>query len=74
VHEATYTEELKAEAFEYGHSTAADAARTAREAAVGRLMLTHYSTRFTDPTVLLEEARSVFPETVLAEELVPVEI
>jgi ribonuclease Z len=74
VHEATYTEELKAEAFEYGHSTAADAARTAREAAVGRLMLTHYSTRFTDPTVLLEEARSVFPETVLAEELVPVEL
>lgn len=74
VHEATYTEDLSAEAREYGHSTAAQAARTAREAGARRLLLTHFSTRFPDPTPLLEEARAIFPETTAADDLMEIEV
>jgi len=74
IHEATYTEELAAEAREYGHSTAAQAARTAREAGARRLLITHFSTRYPDPAILLEEARAIFPETILAEDLMEIQI
>ncbi len=74
IHEATYTEELAAEAREYGHSTAAQAARTARDAGARRLLITHFSTRYPDPAILLEEARAIFPETILAEDLMEIEI
>jgi len=74
IHEATYTEEFVQEAREYGHSTAAQAARTARDAGARRLLITHFSTRFPDPTPLLEEARAIFPNTVLAEDLAEIEV
>jgi ribonuclease Z len=74
IHEATYTEEFAAEAQQYGHSTAAQAARTARDSGARRLLLTHFSTRFPDPTPLLEEARAIFPDTVLADDLTEIEV
>jgi ribonuclease Z len=74
IHEATYTQELAAEAREYGHSTAAQAARTARDAGARRLLITHFSTRYPDPAVLLEEARAIFPETILAEDLMEIQL
>lgn len=74
IHEATYTEEFAAEAREYGHSTAAQAARTARDAGAKRLLITHFSSRFPDPTPLLDEARAIFPETILAEDLMEIEV
>jgi ribonuclease Z len=74
VHEATYTEEFVAEAQTYGHSTAAQAARTALDAGARRLLITHFSSRYPDPTPLLEEARAIFPETVLAEDLTEIEV
>ena len=74
IHEATYTEEFAAEAQQYGHSTAAQAARTARDAGARRLLITHFSTRFPDPTPLLQEARAIFPDTLLAEDLVEIEV
>jgi ribonuclease Z len=73
VHEATYTEEFAREAREYGHSTAAQAARTARDAGANQLLITHFSTRFPDATPLLEEARAIFSNTVLAEDLMEIE-
>ena len=74
IHEATYAEELAAEAREYGHSTAAQAARTARDAGARKLLITHFSTRYPDPAVLLEEARAIFPETILAEDLMEIQV
>lgn len=74
IHEATYTEEFAQEAREYGHSTAAQAARTARDAGAQRLLITHFSTRFPDPGPLLAEACAIFPNTVLAEDLVEIEV
>jgi ribonuclease Z len=74
IHEATYTEEFASEAQQYGHSTAAQAARTARDAGARRLLITHFSSRFPDPTPLLEEARAIFPDTILAEDLMEIEV
>lgn len=74
IHEATYTEELAVEAQQYGHSTSAQAARIAVEAGAQRLLLTHFSTRYPDAGPLLEEARSVFAETSLAQEFVEVAV
>lgn len=74
IHEATYTEEFAQEARDYGHSTAAQAARTARDAGANQLLITHFSTRFPDATPLLTEARAIFPNTVLAEDLVEIKV
>lgn len=62
VHESTYGSDF-ADANQYGHSTAAQAAFMARSAGVGRLYLTHVSPRYTDARPLVEEARKVFPES-----------
>jgi len=74
IHEATYTEEFAIEAQQYGHSTAAQAARTARDAGARRLLITHFSSRYPDPAPLLREAREIFPETILAEDLMEIEV
>jgi ribonuclease Z len=74
IHEATYTEEFAAEARQYGHSTAAQAARTAREAGARQLLITHFSSRYPDPAPLLLEAREIFPNTILAEDLMEIEV
>ncbi len=69
-HEATFTKEYRYEAWEYGHSTALDAAIAADAAGVGRLVLFHFSTRYKeDYTPLLREALEVFPHTLLGEDL-----
>jgi len=50
-----------------GHSSASDAARFAREAGAGRLVLTHLNP-YVDPAALLAEARAGFAETELADD------
>jgi ribonuclease Z len=74
IHEATFTEELIEESRHFGHSTAIQAAETAREANARQLLITHFSSRFADVRPLLEEARSVFPETYAAEDLLELEV
>lgn len=67
-HEATYDDSLRIKAHKRYHSTALEAATVAREAGVRHLILGHYSKRYTDETVLLNEARTVFPATRLGNE------
>ncbi|HXG66978.1 MAG TPA: ribonuclease Z [Blastocatellia bacterium] len=74
IHEATYTEELSEEARHYGHSTGAQAAAIARKAGAKRLLLTHFSSRYPDVTPIFEEARAIFPQAILAQELAEVEV
>ena len=68
-HDATFTDALHARAVETGHSTAREAATVARDAGADRLLLGHLSARYDDPAPLAAEARAVFPETEVAEEL-----
>ncbi len=65
-HEATFLHEKAAEAALTGHSTARQAAEIALKAAVGQLVVGHFSTRYLDLDLILEEARSVFPNSHLA--------
>ena len=50
------------------HTTAREAAQLAAQAEVGQLLIGHFSSRYRDLQPLLQEARSVFPRTDLAEE------
>jgi ribonuclease Z len=68
-HDATFTDAFHARAVETGHATAREAAEVARDAGVGRLLLGHVSARYDDPTPLDVEAKAVFPESYVAEEL-----
>jgi ribonuclease Z len=73
IHEATFAEDEVQRAAETGHSTAAQAASLAREAEVSMLALTHFSTRYSVGQ-LREEARAVFPETVLPRDFDSIDI
>ena len=66
--ESTYLEEERALAEEYRHMTAIQAATLAKEAGVHTLILTHFSARYRDPEVLGKEARTVFPNTHVAQD------
>jgi ribonuclease Z len=63
--EATYLRREADMARRFDHLTAAQAARLARAADVHRLVLTHVSRRYREAEIL-DEARSIFPETVVA--------
>ena len=67
--ESTYLDKERAMAEEYKHMTATQAAEIALQANVGILILTHFSARYRDPEVLGEEARKIFPNTFVAEDL-----
>jgi len=59
---------MKEKAVKYLHSTAREAAMTAKDAGVKQLLLGHYSKRYLDETPLLKEAKEVFPNTFLTDE------
>lgn len=67
-HEATFTQEDAAKAKSTGHSTAGQAAKIARLANVKKLMIGHFSARYTNNQILLEEAVKEFSNTILANE------
>lgn len=67
-HEATYGDDNLKRARENNHSTARQAAEIALAANVGKLVIGHYSNRYKDLQPLLDEARSVFPESYLAKD------
>ena len=73
-HESTYDKSYEALAEKYFHSTAAQAAMVARDAGASQLMIGHYSSRFNDEQVLLDEAKAIFPNTILAQEGLVVDV
>jgi ribonuclease Z len=62
-HEATFDQSQQKLAGMTGHSTSLDAARTALEASAGSLVLGHFSARYKDISILVDEARTIFPDT-----------
>ncbi len=73
-HEATFADSESVRAKETFHSTARQAAEIARQAGVKRLLIGHFSARYEDEQVLLEEARAVFPHTIAAHETLCVKL
>ena len=75
VHDATFGEEEKDRARETAHSTATEAAQVALAAKVGRLVLTHFSARYSaSAKILVDEARGVFGDVVAAKDGMEIEI
>ena len=65
-HEATFPSEMSEMAEKTFHSTTLQAAQTARDAGVKRLLVGHYSSRFPSVDFYLDQLRSVFPDSYLA--------
>ena len=73
-HEATFPAEMAEMAEKTFHSTTLQAARTALDAGVGRLLVGHYSSRFPSVDFYLDQMRDIFPEVALAHDGDVVEI
>ena len=67
-HEATFADDHAARAVQTCHSTAKQAAEMARLSGAKQLLIGHFSARYTDEQILLDEARTVFPNTALSRE------
>lgn len=73
-HEATFMEDKAKDAEAKFHSTARQAAEIARLAGVKKLLLGHYSARNKNLQALLNEAIEVFPESMLADDGMTIEV
>jgi ribonuclease Z len=67
-HESTFTEEHAFRAKETFHCTTKEAAKIALKAGAGELLIGHFSARYAELDVLLNESREVFSNTNIAEE------
>lgn len=67
-HEATFLQSEEALAAKTMHSTAKEAARIALKSNVKQLILGHYSTRYENIELFKEEAQTIFPEVLLADD------
>jgi ribonuclease Z len=75
VHEATFGDEEAERAVETGHSTAREAAIVARRAGCRRLLLSHFSARYSRDAAELEaQARSEFPEVVIGKDGMEIDV
>ena len=75
IHEATFGDEEAERATETGHSTAREAAQVARDAEVRRLLLTHFSARYSrDPGELVTQAQQIFPATIAARDGLEIDV
>jgi ribonuclease Z len=74
IHESTFGDELTDKANIDGHSTPSQAAEIARRSRVKKLVLTHISSRYLDSKELLKQARRVFKNTKIAEDLMEISI
>ena len=74
VFESTYSRDKQEKAVENGHSTAAEAATIAKMAEVDKLLLTHFSARYDETSLLVKEASAIHYNVEAAEDLKVVKI
>ncbi len=63
-HEATFRHDDLSRARNTCHSTGLQAAQIAKKSKPAKLLIGHFSARYKDITPIIEEAKSVFPETI----------
>jgi len=74
IHESTFDDSLAEKAALDGHSTPSQAAEEAKAAGAKKLVLTHISARYTDAGLLLEQAKKIFADTIVAEDFMNIEL
>jgi len=74
IHEAMFSSADEENTKDAAHSTTKQAAEVAKEAGVKKLYLTHISQRYTDAKILEQEAREIFLETYVAEDLMKIQV
>ena len=74
IHDCTLANELLDRAIESGHSTPQEAGEVAKKAGVKQLVLVHISPRYVDDAVLLNEAQQVFPNVIVAKDMMELEV
>lgn len=67
--ESTYMDEHQELAYQHFHLTSKQAAALAKKAGVQKLILTHFSARYQNLREMEHEAKSIFPNTFMAEDL-----
>jgi len=72
--DSTFSYELKEKAIATNHSTAKEAAELAKNANVSNLILTHFSARYKDEKILLNETKEIHNSTIAANDLLEIEI
>ena len=74
VFDSTFLDELKENAILTCHSTAKEAATFAKNTNVSNLILTHFSARYKDENVLLDEAKTVHSSVIAAHDQLKIDI
>ena len=74
IHDCTFDDSLTEKAALDGHSTPSQAAGQAKAAGAKRLVLSHISARYPNAGLLLEQAKKTFPNSVLAEDFMELEL
>jgi ribonuclease Z len=69
IFESTYSQDKQEKAIENGHCTAAEAATIAKKADVDKLLLTHFSARYDETSLLVKEASAIHYNVEAAEDL-----
>ena len=70
--DSTFSDELRDKAIETFHSTAKEAAILAKNSNVSNLILTHFSARYKDETILLKEAKQIHGSVIAAKDMLEV--
>lgn len=74
IHDSTFDDDLGEKAEVDGHSTPSQAGLQAKKAKAKKLVLTHISARYSNGQLLLEQARRVFENVLLAEDFMELEL
>src|SRR5208282_3145566 len=74
IHDSCFDQSASTRAREYGHSTAAEAARVAKKSRSRKLALFHISAMYEDANPLLRQAKAIFPDTILPQDMVTVSV
>ncbi|MHA1695452.1 MAG: ribonuclease Z [Candidatus Helarchaeota archaeon] len=72
--DGTFSYKLLDKALETKHSTVKESAELAKQAGVRKLVLVHFSSRYTDISELMEETQDIFPDTIFPDDLTKIEV